>query len=149
MGEWYCYILKNDTNFKTYNGSTNDMKRRLRQHNGELTGGAEFTKKYGSNWQIYFLMSGFPDHINCLQAEWKIRYPTGKKPRPNKYNSIEGRIKGINDILNLSKWTSNSTVINSTVNYRIWIVKEYAHLLNNYPSNITVNILDGPCIIVT
>jgi predicted GIY-YIG superfamily endonuclease len=38
---WYCYILRN-THPKycniTYNGSTNDPVRRLRQHNEEIKG---------------------------------------------------------------------------------------------------------------
>jgi predicted GIY-YIG superfamily endonuclease len=145
MNKWFCYILKNDTYLnKTYNGSTNNMVRRLRQHNGELVGGAKYTKQFGSNnWNVYFLMTGFPDHQNCLQAEFKIKYPNSKKPRPKKYNGYEGRILGVNFMLKLDKWNANSIVYNSTINYEIWIIKEYAHLLVDYPSNIKINIVDG------
>ena len=41
--EWYCYILRNKQpqySHLTYNGSTNNPKRRLRQHNEEISGGA-------------------------------------------------------------------------------------------------------------
>lgn len=145
MDKWFCYILKNDTHLnKTYNGSTNNIIRRVRQHNGELVGGAKYTKKYGfNNWQVYFLMTGFPDHINCLQAEWKIKYPNNKRPRPKMYDGYEGRISGVNNILNLQKWTANSTVDNSTIKYEIWIIKKYAHLLTDCPDNIIIHIVDN------
>ncbi len=142
MSKWFCYILKNDTG-KSYNGSTNNMTRRLRQHNGELVGGAKFTKRFRqSNWEIYFLITGFPDHQNCLQAEWKIKYPNNKRPRPKLYNDYEGRIKGVNEIIKTQRWTANSTIDNQTINYDIWIVKEYAHLLFEYPNNYTIHIVD-------
>jgi predicted GIY-YIG superfamily endonuclease len=149
--KWYCYILKNNTyENKTYNGSTNNITRRLRQHNGELVGGAKYTKKYGdNNWHVYFLMTGFIDHKNCLQAEWKIKYPDNKRPRPKKYDGYDGRIKGVNDILNLERWTGNSTIDNSTVNYEIWIIKKYAHLLVEYPNNVAINIIDSEYIDLT
>lgn len=142
---WYCYILKNNTHLnKTYNGSTNDIKRRLRQHNGEISGGAKYTKKYGdSNWEVYFLMTGFIDHSNCLQAEWKIKHPNNKKIMPKKYNSYKGRIIGVNECIKLQYWTNNSVIDNSGVNYEIWVIKEYAHLLCDYPDNYKINIIDG------
>ena len=42
MCEYVCYILKSGN--RTYNGSTNNMRRRLRQHNGEIKGGAKYTR---------------------------------------------------------------------------------------------------------
>ena len=144
MDKWYCYILKNDTHVgKTYNGSTNNIKRRLRQHNGEIIGGAKYTKNYGNgNWYVYFLMTGFVNHNNCLQAEWKIKHPNNKKIMPKKYNSYDGRINGVNEIIKLDKWTSNSTINNYDIEYEIFIIKEYAHLLHDYPDNYKINIID-------
>lgn len=44
---YFCYILKSlnpaYTN-RTYTGITNNLTKRLRQHNGELSGGARCTK---------------------------------------------------------------------------------------------------------
>ena len=136
---WYCYILKDNTN-KTYNGSTNNMARRLRQHNGEIKGGAKATKNY-NNWEVYFLMTGFVDHKNCLQCEWRIKHPTNKR-RPKEYCGFDGRIKGVNSILNLERWTSNSIIDNSAIKYKIWVVKEYAHLLTGYGDNVEVVAVD-------
>ena len=50
---WYCYLLRNTSEqFKmcTYNGSTNDLKRRLRQHNEEIKGGAKATHGKNNSW---------------------------------------------------------------------------------------------------
>ncbi|MGM0481031.1 MAG: GIY-YIG nuclease family protein [Pseudomonadota bacterium] len=40
---WYVYLLKCSDN-SYYCGITNDLTRRLRQHNGEIKGGARYTK---------------------------------------------------------------------------------------------------------
>lgn len=142
----YCYILKNsyenDIN-RTYNGYTNNPKHRIRQHNQEIKGGAIYTKKYGNrSWEIYLLIKGFPDKYNALQCEWKIKKPTGHKKRPIKYNSPAGRIKGLNEIIKMQKWTANSTIDIKDINLELWILKEYAHLLTNIPNNIQINIVD-------
>lgn len=145
MEKFYCYILKNDTN-KTYNGYTVNPKRRVRQHNQEIKGGAKYTKKY-NGWEMYVLITGFPDSANALQCEWKIKHPNNKTYYKNKkYNSVEGRIIGLSEVLKQDKWTNNSTKLNSESNFTVWIKKEYSHLLIDLPNNITVipveNILD-------
>ena len=40
---WYVYLLRCADN-TLYCGITTDLKKRLRQHNGELIGGAKYTK---------------------------------------------------------------------------------------------------------
>ena len=40
---WFVYLLQcSDGSF--YTGVTNDLKRRVRQHNGEIAGGANYTR---------------------------------------------------------------------------------------------------------
>jgi len=129
--KWYCYILRStNENFKncTYNGSTNDPWRRLRQHNEEIVGGAKATKGKGP-WEIYFLMTGFKTHNNALSCEWKIKHPTSKKIRPNKYSGQIGRIKALNEILHLNKWTANCEE-NVDCSYTLYIVSEFAEHIN-------------------
>lgn len=91
--KYYCYILKNGDNNRTYNGFTTNPRRRIRQHNGEIKGGAKYTEKFGSNWEYYFIMTGFPDSINALQCEWKIRHPTNKKKGPENIAELKAASK--------------------------------------------------------
>ena len=142
---WYCYILRNTKpEYKnlTYNGSTNDPKRRLRQHNGEIKGGANFTSKTKGGWEIYCLMSGFPDHVNALQCEWRFKHCTGKPgTRPKCYCGVAGRIKGLNEVLPLENWTSKSTIDNKTQQFKLYIMEDVADHLDRsiIPSNIEIH----------
>lgn len=54
--DWILYLLKNTSNNYTYLGVTNNSKKRLRAHNGEIKGGARYTKmKKGKGTWIYHL----------------------------------------------------------------------------------------------
>lgn len=52
---YIVYLLVNTCNSNTYVGITNNKERRIRQHNGELVGGAKYTcaKKGDGNWMFY------------------------------------------------------------------------------------------------
>ena len=134
----YCYILQNNDNQRTYNGYTIDNAKRLRQHNGEIVGGAKSTK-CSKTWYHTAIVSGFPDKRNALQCEWRIRKPFNKR-RTREYCGPEGRIKGLNHVLHLDKWTSNS--IKSGFPLEVKILPEYRHLLTDLPDYITVTELD-------
>ena len=137
----YCYILRNIATNKTYNGYTVNPKRRIRQHNQELKGGAKYTTRYEPNWEIYLIIGGFPDKHNAMQCEWKIKHPTNKKRTPVKYTTPEGRIMGLNDILKQTKWTNNSQINISELRLDIWVIDVYSYLLTDMPSNININIV--------
>lgn len=146
LKSYYCYILRNlhppDLN-RTYNGFTTDPKKRIRQHNQQIKGGAIYTKKWGDkNWEYCVIIKGFPDHHNALQCEWRIKHPAPKRKRPNRYNNPEGRIIGLNEIFQMDQWTSKSTIKISELNLEVWILNEYAHLLTNVPPNILVTNVD-------
>jgi predicted GIY-YIG superfamily endonuclease len=140
----YCYILRNKEHIKrTYNGYTVSPKHRIRQHNQEIKGGAKYTTKWGNKtWEIYVLIKGFPDHHNALQCEWKIKHPARKRVRPSIYNSTIGRVIGLNEVLHLDKWTSNSTYLTKDINLEIWILNEYESLLIDIPDNIKINVVE-------
>lgn len=138
---WFCYILRCvDDKHKnlTYNGSTNNIIKRLRQHNGIIKGGAKATK--GKQWEIYALMTGFSDHNNCLSCEWRIKKPTGQRKRPAKYCGVNGRIKGLNEVLVLDKWTKKCTIENKDCTYKLYMTFDVSDLidLEFMPKNIEI-----------
>lgn len=124
---FYCYILYNtDNKYKnhTYCGYTVNPKRRLRQHNGEIKGGAKATRNKGK-WDFLFVISGFCTSNNALSCEWRLKHPDNKQRKNKKYNGTEGRILSINEILNLDKWTENCNESNSNCEFRYYIKSEY------------------------
>lgn len=139
---WICYILRCiDEKHKnlTYNGSTNNMYKRLRQHCGELSGGAKATK--GKQWEVYALVTGFDNHSNCLSAEWRIKHPTGKRgARPAIYCGVSGRIKGLNEVLLLDKWTNKCTINNKDCKFNVYVTEDVICNINvdEIPDNIEI-----------
>ena len=101
--KYYCYILGQSKQLqkgtgKTYNGYTVNLNRRLRQHNGEIKGGAFATKGNGP-WEFIAVMTCETwTNIRAMQVEWLIRYPTRKKPRPTSYAGAKGRISSLVEI---------------------------------------------------
>jgi len=80
-----CYVLKSHTSKRFYVGYTVDFTRRLRQHNGELVGGAKKTEG-GRPWEPICHIKGFYDKSSALRFEYRIQH--SKKPRPNCISNI-------------------------------------------------------------
>lgn len=90
--KYFCYIIQSDN--RTYNGYTTDLNRRLRQHNGEIKGGARSTQ--GRTWEYLAVLSSPAwTKQEAMKVEWHIRYPTRKKPRPKEYCGVDGRLKSL------------------------------------------------------
>ncbi len=76
---WYCYCLQS-SNGGTYVGATVDPDRRLRQHCGELKGGARATHRRvaaGETWKRIGLVGPF-EKIPALQFEWRWKFLSRK-----------------------------------------------------------------------
>lgn len=148
QNKYYCYIIKS-TNPKysnsTYNGSTNNLTRRLRQHNSEIYGGAKATRGKGP-WEYIVIWDGFETHNECLSCEWRIKHPTNSRKRPNEYNGVKGRVKSLNILVNLDCWTGKSSGmgINDKTQYNLYIKSELYTLLNleNKKTNLDIKIFD-------
>lgn len=96
---WICYLLA--CKRQTYIGMTNNPDRRLRQHNGEIAGGAKATR--GRVWRRIAMVEGFVDARAARQYEyaWKRTRAGGKTP-------LERRLSGAVRLLTRGKSTKTS-----------------------------------------
>lgn len=76
--QWWVYILQSERNGMTYTGVTVDITRRLRQHNGEIIGGARSTFR-GRPW-VLFHVEGPMGKVEALSREYTIKqWPRARK----------------------------------------------------------------------
>lgn len=86
---YYCYLIHSQNQPRmTYIGITNDLNRRLQQHNGVLQGGAKATRRF-CDWQ-YIMWIQLKDHRTAAQLEWKWKQQHG----------LESRVAFIQHIIN-------------------------------------------------
>jgi len=71
------YLLSNNENNKTYVGITNNLQRRIRQHNSIICGGAKYTK-CSKTWEYYGIISDVIKN-EALSIEKKIKIQIKKK----------------------------------------------------------------------
>ncbi|XP_024019556.1 structure-specific endonuclease subunit slx1 isoform X1 [Morus notabilis] len=90
---WCVYlIISTNTPIKTYVGVTTSFSRRLKQHNGELKGGAKATRS-GRPWICACLIEGFKDQSEASEFEAKWKIFSRKSPRKKKNESTENQVR--------------------------------------------------------
>lgn len=99
----WCVYLIASTNppLKTYIGSTNDFCRRLKQHNGELKGGAKASRG-GRPWVCACIVHGFANQSEACKFESKWKILSRKLPRKTRIefeNAEDQEEKGIHCLL--------------------------------------------------
>jgi len=110
----------------TYVGATVDLNRRLRQHNGEIKGGAYATTskvKKGKIWKRVCHVSGFPDWTATLQFEWRWKQ-ISRKLETN-ILPLERRMKALHELLCLERATTKA------IKYTEWEELPTVHIENN------------------
>ena len=115
--DWYFYLIYN--NNYTYAGVSPEPTRRLRQHNGEICGGAKYTTSKGPGWKHLCIVSGFQDKIQSMQFEWAVKHVP-----PKNAGGIQNRIKKLFFTLNKDKWTSKSPLANTVPLNITWMIDE-------------------------
>lgn len=96
---WNCYLLQSETG-ATYVGITEDLDRRLRQHNGALAGGAAATA--GHSWTRLCHVRGFPNQRAALQFEWAWKHRSKKQ----RGNPLERRLRALQELLSDARPTA-------------------------------------------
>ena len=126
ISEYVCYLLKSKICNRTYIGCTNNFKKRIRQHNGEIKGGAKYTNS-NRPWIPVCIISGFSDKSQALCFEWRI-----KRTRiGNKFRTVyllNNRIKNIFDVFSLERFTKKCA-----------LTKNYTFTINFFEQNILMD----------
>ena len=114
--DYKCYIIFNDN--YSYVGITNNLKKRIRQHNCEIKGGAKYTSLINSrlitNWNYSCYIDGFKTKNDALKFEWALKHI-----KPRSKSGIINRMQKLLILINKEKWTNNSP---SSLNYELTIV---------------------------
>lgn len=95
--DYIVYLLHNTLNRFVYVGSTNNRIRRLRQHNGEIVGGAKYThaNKGLGEWRFYGYVENLEKRV-ALSIEKRIQIRARKmKAR----DPLQRRLDAIREIL--------------------------------------------------
>ena len=96
------YLLRNKR--AHYVGATLDLRRRIRQHNGEICGGARRTCRRGPGWEEVLHVSGFRTFRESLQFEFAYKRETR---RWGDYTT-QGRKFALEKLMRKERWTTNS-----------------------------------------
>ena len=108
MVNYFVYLLES-TNHATYVGATVNLDHRLRQHNGEIKGGARATSmkvKNGETWRRVCYVEGFPSWSECLKFEWAWKFYSRKLSI--KLFPLERRKQALKTLLSREKSTSKA-----------------------------------------
>ena len=97
------YLLSTARSRRTYVGATVDLSRRLRQHNGELCGGARRTSASGP-WSVDCYVSGFRNWREALQFEHAWR----RAGRSVRRWDVPGRKRALELLMARERWSSTS-----------------------------------------
>ena len=113
---WFLYLLENTENKRTYLGVTTDYVRRIRQHNGEIKGGAKYTKNFkgGGNWELILFVDDLTKS-KALSVERTVknmrRRGKGKTPRERRIFLIKKFIEK-----NKIKWVKKDNIAVANAN---------------------------------
>ena len=144
-----CYLIASATLDRTYIGVTNCLRRCVRQHNGEIWGGATYTR-IGRPWVFVAHVSGFNTCRQAIQFEWAWKHcsrylefkidTTIKLPA-----SIQRQCGALSSLVKKERWTTNAplaSLVPLTVN--VYNPMVYHLLLNENisPQYIFCNLLD-------
>jgi predicted GIY-YIG superfamily endonuclease len=90
-----CYVLYSTVTNRIYIGYTNDFPHRIRQHNGEILGGAKKTHRFRP-WKKLCSVHGFYDNSSALRFEWRLQHPgIRRKKGENTINFAEKSLRKV------------------------------------------------------
>ncbi|XP_042490659.1 structure-specific endonuclease subunit SLX1 [Macadamia integrifolia] len=113
---WLVYlILSTNAPIKTYVGVTNNFSRRLKQHNGELKGGAKASRA-GRPWICACLIRRFRDQSEACAFESNWKSISRKLPRKIRAKDMSNQVDNISHAL-LQHRQAALTKVNCSCNF--------------------------------
>lgn len=111
---WFCYCLASATGRRSYVGATVDPDRRLRQHNGEIKGGAKATHR-GRPWRRAFLVSGFRSEKDALSFEWHWKARSRiRRRRTLTMDVLARRGEALDSLLRDERWSGRVSIVDES-----------------------------------
>jgi predicted GIY-YIG superfamily endonuclease len=100
---WFCYTVATRKGLEdVYSGATNNLTRRMRQHNNEIRGGSLFCKRWGiGNARLVLLIGPIPRNV-ALSIE---RY---LKKSISAGGGIHGRCRAVAKLLAANEYITKS-----------------------------------------
>lgn len=131
--ETHCvYILRSlKSPTRSYVGYTSDPYNRLRQHNGEVKGGARKTRLHRP-WEMLAVISRFSSHTSALQFEWALQHPAASlavrasvrgKPGLGTARSVKSKFAVADMMTRLEQWSDEELLLHFTTEdaKNLWI----------------------------
>ena len=87
-----CYLLVSACSSRTYIGATVCIVRRVRQHNGNLAGGARATTNHRP-WLLKATCIGFNSWKEALQFEWRWKHMSNSRRRRGIIKGVQKRVE--------------------------------------------------------
>jgi len=110
-GDCLVYCIANAAASRTYVGWTNHWARRLRQHKGEIKGGAHSTRSYGPGAHPLFHVQGFKTQRHARQLEWLLHRRHGPGyARKRKESMMTWRLRRLGMAMKLERFTKDAPV---------------------------------------
>lgn len=150
---WYVYVLLNRQTGAVYTGATNNPKRRLRAHNGEIAGGARTTAKWGKGKAVMSVLVGpFPSPMSKNAA---LSFEKKMKVSASPFSKTKGRLCTLHRLL----WSPGGQVtkklrLRETIVVNMMFSKEFylklvANKKNKKPTLPTIAVFNFLCADVT
>ena len=132
--QWQFYLINNGP--YTYAGVSPDPVKRLRKHNGEISGGAKYTTSKGTGWKHICLVKGFPTKIEALQFEWAVKHVA-----PRNLGGLNNRMSKVYRVLCAERWTSKSPLaceVDLEIDWKIDILENVKDIA--LPENVKIQV---------
>lgn len=126
---WKCYVIENRG--ATYVGVSPDPVRRLRQHNGEISGGAKYTTSKGAGWTHVCLVEGFRTKQEALQFEWAVKHVP-----PRNAGGLDNRLRKLFAVCARERWTSKAPLASEVSLMIYWHRRPNPHVACSLPSYV-------------